>query len=35
MIDFNFCSPTKIVFGKNKEETIGDLVEEFKFKRIL
>lgn len=35
MIDFNFYSPTKIVFGKNKEETIGDLVKEFDFKRIL
>lgn len=35
MIDFNFYSPTKIVFGKDKENSIGDLVKEFNFNRIL
>lgn len=35
MIDFNFYSPTKIVFGKNKEDSIGELVKEFNFNRIL
>jgi len=35
MIDFNFYSPTKIVFGKNQENSIGELAKEFNFKRVL
>jgi len=35
MIDFNFISPTKIIFGKNKEKEIGKVCEEFSFKNVL
>lgn len=35
MIDFNFVSPTKIFFGKEKEKQIGDICEEFSFKKVL
>lgn len=35
MIDFNFVSPTKIFFGKEKEKQIGEICEEFSFKNVL
>lgn len=35
MIDFNFVSPTKIFFGKDKEKEIGDICVEFCFKKVL
>lgn len=35
MIDFNFVSPTKVFFGKDKEKQIGDICKEFHFKRVL
>ena len=35
MIDFNFVSPTKIFFGKGKEEQIGEICKEFSFKNVL
>ncbi|MCR5309364.1 MAG: iron-containing alcohol dehydrogenase [Bacilli bacterium] len=35
MIDFNFVSPTKIFFGREKEKQIGDICEEFSFKNVL
>ena len=35
MIDFNFVSPTKIFFGKGKENQIGDICKEFSFKNVL
>lgn len=35
MIDFNFVSPTKIFFGKEKEKQIGDICKEFHFKKVL
>ena len=35
MIDFNFVSPTKIYFGKDKEKLIGQICQEYDFKKIL
>lgn len=35
MIDFNFCSPTKIFFGKNKENEIGAILNSYGFKKVL
>lgn len=35
MIDFDFVSPTKIFFGKNKENLLGEILKEFNAKRIL
>ena len=35
MIDFNFVSPTKVFFGRDKEKQIGDICKEFHFKRVL
>ena len=35
MKDFNFISPTKIYFGKNKEKDIGKIIKEYGFKKVL
>lgn len=35
MIDFNFVSPTKIYFGKEKETEIGNICRDFGYKRIV
>lgn len=35
MNNFDFCSPTKIYFGKDKENLIGDIIKEYGFKKIL
>ena len=35
MIDFDFVSPTKIFFGKQKEEKVGEAAKEFGFKKVL
>lgn len=35
MIDFDFISPTKIYFGKNKENSIGEICLSFGYKRII
>ena len=35
MIDFDFVSPTKIYFGKGKEERIGEIVASYGFRRVL
>ena len=35
MIDFNFVSPTKIYFGKNKEQLIGQICKEYGYKKVL
>lgn len=35
MIDFEFVSPTKIYFGENKENLIGDILIEYKAKKVL
>ena len=34
MIDFDFVSPTKIYFGSNKEELIGQICKEHDYKRV-
>ena len=34
MIDFDFYSPTKIYFGNNKEQLIGQICNEYGYKRI-
>ena len=34
MIDFDFISPTKIYFGNNKEQLIGQICSEGQFKRV-
>ena len=34
MIDFDFVSPTKIYFGSNKEELIGQICNECGYKRV-
>ena len=34
MIDFDFVSPTKIYFGSNKEELIGQICAEHGYKRV-
>lgn len=35
MIDFNFVSPTKVFFGKNKEDELGNILNSYNFKRVL
>ena len=35
MIDFNFVSPTKIFFGREKEKQIGEICKEFNLKKVL
>ena len=35
MFDFNYFTPTKVVFGKNTEEKIADLINEFGGKKVL
>lgn len=35
MNNFNFCSPTKIFFGKGRESEIGDILNEYNYKKIL
>ena len=34
MIDFDFVSPTKIYFGKGKEQKIGEIISSYSFKRV-
>ena len=34
MIDFDFISPTKIYFGTNKEELVGQICSERGYKRV-
>lgn len=34
MIDFDFISPTKIYFGSNKEQLIGQICNEYGYKRV-
>jgi alcohol dehydrogenase YqhD (iron-dependent ADH family) len=34
MKDFNFISPTKIYFGKDKEKEIGKIIKEYNFKKV-
>src|SRR5574344_247003 len=35
MIDFDFVSPTKIFFGKEKENNVGDIIASYGYKNIL
>lgn len=35
MINFDFISPTKIYFGKDREEEIGSILKDFSHKRVL
>lgn len=35
MNNFNYYAPTKVVFGRNTESQIGDLIKECKCKRVL
>ena len=35
MIDFDIAIPTKIYFGRNKENLIGDILQEYAFKNAL
>ncbi len=35
MIDFEFVSPTKIVYGEDKENEIGSLIKSYGFKNVL
>lgn len=35
MDSFDFCSPTKIFFGKDKENLIGEYLKEYGFKKVL
>ena len=35
MIDFDFISPTKIYFGKDKEIQVGNIIANYGFKKVL
>ena len=35
MFDFKYFTPTKVLFGKNTEENVGELVKEFGGKKVL
>lgn len=35
MINFDFCSPTKIFFGKERENEIGKIIKKYGYKKIL
>ena len=35
VFDFNYFAPTKVVFGKNTEEKVADLVKEYGGKKVL
>lgn len=35
MRDFDFINPTRIVFGKNTEEKVGEIISEYGFKKVL
>ncbi|MCR5437024.1 MAG: iron-containing alcohol dehydrogenase [Treponema sp.] len=35
MFDFKYFTPTKVLFGKNTEEKVGELVKEFGGKKVL
>ncbi|MBO5852824.1 MAG: iron-containing alcohol dehydrogenase, partial [Clostridia bacterium] len=35
MRDFNFYTPTKIYFGKEKEKCVGEIIKEYGFKKIM
>ena len=35
MINFDFCSPTKIYFGKNREKELGSILKKQKCTKVL
>ncbi len=35
MNDFIYYTPTKVYFGKNKEELVGEIIKEYGFKKVL
>ncbi len=35
MINFDFYSPTKIFFGRNRESEIGRIIKQYGFKKVL
>lgn len=35
MLNFDFCSPTKIIFGVDRELEIGKIIKEYGYKKIL
>ena len=35
MLDFDIVIPTKIFFGKNKEDEIGKIIKDYGFKKVL
>ena len=35
MLNFEFCSPTKFVFGRDTQRKVGELVKEFGGSRVL
>ena len=35
MFDFNYYTPTKVVFGRNTENQVADLVKEFGGTKVL
>ena len=35
MINFNFVSPTKIYFGKGREDELVSILNEYGYKRVL
>lgn len=35
MYDFTFCTPTKVCFGKNSDERLGEILKEFGCKNVL
>ena len=35
MFDFKYYTPTKVLFGKNTEEKVAELIKEFGGKKVL
>ena len=35
MINFNFYSPTKMIFGKDTHHQVGEIISSYNFKNIL
>ena len=35
MFDFKYYTPTKVVFGRNTEQQVADLIKEFGGKKVL
>ena len=35
MFDFKYFTPTKVLFGKNTEDKVAELVQEFDGKKVL